>query len=47
MLRWNQNFQDAGAYLMNQFTWALCSTMSDANGPAAQSGIKKDTKRAA
>jgi HK97 family phage major capsid protein len=23
---------NAGAYLMNQKTWALCSTMSDANG---------------
>jgi hypothetical protein len=33
-LRWQipQNFQGGGAYLMNQFTWALCTTMSDANG---------------
>jgi HK97 family phage major capsid protein len=23
---------NAGAYLMNQYTWALCSTMSDSNG---------------
>jgi HK97 family phage major capsid protein len=23
---------NAGAYLMNQYTWALCTTMSDANG---------------
>jgi HK97 family phage major capsid protein len=23
---------NAGAYIMNQFTWGLCATMSDANG---------------
>jgi HK97 family phage major capsid protein len=27
-----QQFGDAGAYFMNLRTWALCSTMSDANG---------------
>src|SRR5262249_19107931 len=34
MLRWQvpQSLQGDGAYLMNQHTWALCSTMSDANG---------------
>jgi HK97 family phage major capsid protein len=36
MLRWEVPISlqagNAGAYLMNQRTWALCSTMSDANG---------------
>jgi HK97 family phage major capsid protein len=34
MLRWQipMNFPDGGSYFMNQHTWALCSTMSDANG---------------
>jgi HK97 family phage major capsid protein len=34
MLRWQvpMSLQGDGAYLMNQHTWALCSTMSDANG---------------
>src|SRR5215510_9592047 len=34
MLRWQipMNFQGGGTYLMNQHTWALASTMSDANG---------------
>jgi HK97 family phage major capsid protein len=34
MLRWQipQNFQDGDSYLMNPHTWALCSTLSAANG---------------
>jgi len=34
MLRWQvpMSLQGDGAYLMNQHTWALCSTMSDAAG---------------
>jgi len=35
MLRWAVPMSlrgDGGAYLMNQHTWALCTTMSDANG---------------
>jgi len=34
MMRWQVplNFQDGGAYIMNANTWAMCSTMSDANG---------------
>jgi len=34
-LRWSVPLSlqaNAGAYLMNQYTWGLCSTMSDANG---------------
>jgi HK97 family phage major capsid protein len=34
MLPWSvpMSLQGNGAYLMNRHTWALCSTMSDANG---------------